>query len=579
MEIYKRILRYFKSSIFLIIIAFICVLVVSATTTASAWLVKPLLDDIFMDKNADMLTFVPLLIMLVYFTKGVAEYFHSTIMRTLGHKAIMDVRNDLYNSYLGLSAKFFADNSTGTLMSRITNDVFLLQQALPATISLAKQSVTLIGLLSLAFYRDTQLAIISCFVFPLAIWPALKISRKIRKFSKKGQEKMGDLSSILQETFTGIRIVKAFVMEEYEKMRFANENNKFYKIYKKIIKVDALTSPLMELIGSTGIAAVIFYGGSKVISGDSTPGTFFSFLAAILMMYEPVKKMSKNNNALQQAMSAAIRVFEVIDAKPDIVDKESATDKFSFNDEVKFDNISFSYVPEEKILDGINFSVKKGEVAAFVGSSGAGKTTLINLIPRFYDVTGGGILIDGTDVSDIKINTLRENIGMVTQDTFLFNDTIKNNIAYGKAEVDEKGIIEAARAANAHEFIMNFPDGYDTVIGERGVKISGGQRQRLAIARAIWKNPPILILDEATSALDTESEFLVQQALTNLIKDRTTFVIAHRLSTIQNADTIYVLDGGHVVESGKHDDLLESSSIYKKLYEMQFTNNGAQPQE
>ncbi|MFC1856288.1 lipid A export permease/ATP-binding protein MsbA [Thermodesulfobacteriota bacterium] len=567
---FKRILQYFRPYLFRIIAAIFFVIIVAATTGASAYLVEPLLDDIFINKDASMLQLIPLLIILIFFLKGVAEYMNAFIMRTLGQEIIMNIRNELYENYLKLSAGFFADNSTGNLMSRITNDVFMMQQALPATVSIFKQSITVLGLMAVAFYRDPILAFIACFVFPLSIWPAIRISKKIRKFSKRGQEKMGDLSSILQETFTGIRIVKAFVMEEYEKKRFNDENFKFYKIFKKIIKVDAITSPLMELIGSVGVAAVIFYGGSLVVKGESTPGTFFSFLTALLMMYQPIKKISKNNNAIQQALAAASRVFEIIDKDPEIVEKKDATSELTFNGSVEFNNVQFSYAKDGNVLDGISFSVNKGKVIAFVGSSGAGKTTLVNLLPRFYDVTGGSITIDGVNIKDVTLNALRQQIGMVTQDTFLFNDTIKNNIAYGRTEIDESKIIEAARAANAHEFIMGFEDGYDTVIGERGVKISGGQRQRLAIARAIWKNPPILILDEATSALDTESEYLVQQALMNLIKDRTTFVIAHRLSTIQNADMIYVLDAGKIVESGKHDELLENSQVYKKLYNMQF---------
>ena len=570
MDIFKRILNYFKPYISQIILTLILVLIVAAATGASAWLVKPLLDDIFINKDAKMLKLIPLLVIAVYFIKGVAEFFHAYIMRSLGQKIIMTIRNELYESVLNLSAKFFTDNSTGVLMSRITNDVLLMQQALPATVTIFKQIVTVIGLVVVAFYRDATLAFIACFVFPISVWPAIKISRKIRKHSRKGQEKMGDLSSILQETFSGIRIVKAFVMEEYEKRRFAEENFKFYKIFKRMIKADAMTSPLMELIGSVGVAAVMFYGGSLVVSGKSTPGTFFSFLTAILMMYQPIKKISNNNNSIQQALAAAGRIFEIIDKEPEIVEKPDALNHFDFKDKVVFKNVQFSYDAESNVLDGIDFTVEKGEVVAFVGSSGAGKTSLVNLLPRFYDVTDGAIYIDSTNLRDVKLRTLREMIGMVTQDTFLFNDTIKNNIAYGNTDVDDTKIIEAARAANAHEFIMTFPDGYDTVIGERGVKISGGQRQRLAIARAIWKNSPILILDEATSALDTESEYLVQQALKNLIKDRTTFVIAHRLSTIQNADKIYVLESGKIVESGKHEELLENSNVYKKLYDMQF---------
>lgn len=573
MTTYQRILQYFKPHVSKIAISIVFMVLTASATAAAAWLVKPLLDDIFINKNTKMLTLIPVLVMAVYFVKGLFEYLHVYIMRSLGQEIIMTIRNELYETYLNLSVKYFSDNATGVLMSRITNDVYLMQQALPSTVTIMKQSITVIGLVAIAFYRDFTLAFIAMFVFPLSMWPVIRFSKKLRKFSKSGQEKMGELTSILQETFSGVRIVKAFAMEDYEKGRFNQETYRFYKIFKKIIKVDAMTTPMMEFIGAIGVAAVIYYGGYNVIRGTHTPGTFFSFMSALLMIYQPIKSMSKENNAIQQAITAAKRVFEVIDTKPEIVDKPDATELRSFDSRIDFKHVRFGYSDDSRIFADLDFGVKKGEVIAFVGSSGAGKTTLVNLLPRFYDVSGGAILIDGKDIRDLKLKSLREKIGMVTQDTFLFNDSIKNNIAYGKSQMDEMLIIEAARAANAHEFIMNFPEGYNSVIGERGVKISGGQRQRLAIARAILKNPPILILDEATSALDTESEYLVQQALTNLIKDRTTFVIAHRLSTVQNADKIYVIDNGGIAECGKHEELLRSSTIYKKLYDMQFKNN------
>ncbi len=575
MSTYKRTTKYFKPYIPKILLALTFMLIVGAATAMAAYLVKPLLDDIFTNGDENMLRLLPMMILGVFFVKGLFQYLQVVIMRSIGQEVIMKIRNELYERYLSLSVRYFSDNATGVLMSRITNDVMLMQQALPATVSIIGQAITVIGLAVVAFYRDATLAFIAFFVFPISIMPVVKFGKKLRRYSKSGQEKMGDLSTILQETFSGVRIVKAFAMEDYEKERFGKENHRYYRIFKKIIKVDAMTTPVMEFIGALGIVAVIYYGGMRVIESHQTPdtpyttGTFFSFITALIMMYEPIKKMSKVNNSIQQALAAAGRVFEVIDTKPEITDKENALGEFSFADNIAFKDVRFSYEPGEEVLTGTNFVVPKGEVAAFVGSSGAGKTTLVNLIPRFYDVISGAILIDNVDIRDMKVKTLRSEIGMVTQDTFLFNDTIRNNIAYG-VPVDENAVIAAANAANAHKFIMEFPDGYNTMIGERGVKISGGQRQRLAIARALLKNPPILILDEATSALDTESEYLVQQALSNLIKDRTTFVIAHRLSTVQNADTIYVLDRGKIVESGKHDELLANSTIYKKLYDMQF---------
>ncbi|MBI5747911.1 MAG: ABC transporter ATP-binding protein [Nitrospinae bacterium] len=389
--------------------------------------------------------------------------------------------------------------------------------------------------------------------------------------SRKNQEKMADLNIILQETFTGNKIVKAFGMEEYENKKFMNENRNLYDISMKETKRHEMVSPLMEMFGAVGTGVVIWYGGYQVISGATTPGTFFSFMTALIMLYDPIKKLSTMNNVVQQSMAAAERVFETLDTKVEITDNDRAVDIREFKDRISFNDVWFQYNSNNgMVIKGINLIIKKGEVVALVGSSGAGKSTLVDMIPRFHDVTKGSINIDNHDIRNITLNSLRRQIGVVTQETILFNDTVKNNISYGRVDAGMNDIHKAAESAYAHDFIMEMPSGYDTVIGERGVKLSGGQRQRLSIARAILKNPAILILDEATSSLDSESEKMVQQALENLMKDRTTFVIAHRLSTVLNAGRIVVIDDGRIAETGRHDELLAHGGIYKKLYEMQF---------
>jgi len=460
-------------------------------------------------------------------------------------------------------------------MSRITNDVTSIQHAVSeAVTSLLKDTFTLIFLVFVIFYRDWQLAIIAMFVFPLTIYPIAKFGEKMRRNATKTQVTMAGLTTLLQETISGTRIVKAFCMEAYENMRFARENEKLMRLALKSVSINAISSPFMEFLGGIGIAAIIFYGGYQVIHGSSTPGTFFSFLTALIMLYEPVKRLTNVNNTIQKGIAGAQRVFHILDLVPDILDREHAVDLPRIVEKIEIRNVSFSY-NATPVLRNINLTIRAGEVIAFVGMSGGGKTTLVNLIPRFYDVSDGQILIDGHDIRDVTLLSLRRQIGIVTQQTILFNDTVRNNISYGSRDCSEKEIIEAARAANAHEFIQNLPEQYDTVIGEQGTRLSGGERQRISIARALLKNAPILILDEATSSLDTEAEMEVQDALERLMKGRTTLVIAHRLSTIRTADRIVVLVRGEIVEEGSHDTLLARQGEYCKLHQLQFKENKA----
>lgn len=576
MKIFKRLLKLAKPHTVKFILAMLCMLIVGAATSSLAFLVKPALDEIFVDKNAEMLMLIPAAIVVIYLLKGACSYGQTVLMSFIGQRVVTDLRGELYNHIQRQALSFFTKNPTGILMSRITNDVSLIQGAVSeAVTSLFKDSFTLIGLTFVIFYRDWKLAIVAMFVFPLTIYPIAKFGKKMRTIATSTQVTMGSLTTLLQETISGTRIVKAFGMEDYENGRFGKENERLFKLTMKAISVRAISSPFMEFLGGIGIAAIVLYGGHQVIKGTSTPGTFFSFLTALILLYEPVKRLTNVNNTIQQGISAAIRVFSVMDMVPEIKDKKDAVNLPPISGSIDIRNVSFSY-DEIPVLKNIDIRVKAGETIAFVGMSGGGKTTLVNLIPRFYDVTEGEILIDGRDIRDATLKSLRDQIGIVTQQTILFNDTVRNNIAYGDIEKTEEDIIKAARAANARDFIVNLQDGYDTIIGEQGAKLSGGERQRISIARALLKDAPILILDEATSSLDTEAEIEVQDALENLMKGRTTLVIAHRLSTIRNADRILVIVNGEIIEEGNHESLLAKEGEYFKLYNMQFKKESSE---
>lgn len=570
MTTFKRLLKLARPHLVKFILAMICMLIVGALTSSVAFLVKPALDDVFIKQNSVMLKWIPLAVIALYLLKGICTYLQTILMSYIGQRVIADLRNSLYRQIQKQSLAFFTQHPTGLLMSRITNDVASVQGAVSEAItSLLRDSATLVFLVMIVFYRDWQLAIVGMLVFPLTIYPIAKVGDKMRKVAARTQVTMGSLTALLQETIAGTRIVKAFGREDYENDRFANNNEKLFKLTLKSVAINAISSPFMEFLGGIGIAAIIFYGGNQVINGRSTPGTFFSFLAALLMLYEPIKRLTNVNNIIQQGIAGAERVFSIIDADPDIKDKQGALTLPDIARCIELKDVSFRY-EETPVLKNVNLTIKAGEVIAFVGMSGGGKTTLVNLIPRFYDVTAGQILIDGFDLRDVTIASLRRQMAMVTQQTILFNDTVRSNIAYGDLEKGEADIIRAARAANAHDFIVGLPQGYDTVIGEQGTKLSGGEKQRLSIARALLKDAPILILDEATSSLDTEAEMEVQGALDNLMQGRTTLVIAHRLSTVRHADRIVVLVGGEIVEEGGHEALLAKKGEYYKLYTRQF---------
>jgi len=572
--LYKRLLQFVKPYRAKLVLSMICMVFVAISTAGAAWLVQPAMDKIFVDKDMRMLFLIPMVIVGLYLLKGIFYYGQAYLMSFVGQRIVADLREKLYHHLQYLSLSFFTKTPTGILISRLTNDVTLIQGAVSSAITtVLRDSFTIIALTVVVFYRDWKLACIAFIILPLAAIPIVKFGKKLRKFSIKGQIRMGFITSLLQETISGNRIVKAFTMEDYEYRRFSAENDRFFKVLMKRQKIRALSSPVVEALGGLGIAGIVLVGGYGVIQGNSTPGTFGSFLAALLLLYKPIKSLSTVNDIVQGGLAAGSRVFELMDTTPDIRDADEAVSLNGISDGIKFEHASFKY-EDKMVLKDINLDVKVGEVLALVGVSGAGKTTLVNLIPRFYDIDEGHITIDERDIRTLTIKSLREHIGIVTQQTILFNDTVRNNIAYGDVTRSEEEIVEAAKAANAHGFIEKLPLGYDTIIGEQGVKLSGGERQRVSIARALLKNAPILILDEATSSLDSESEFQVQTALERLMANRTVFLIAHRLSTIRNAHRILVIDNGRIVEEGTHDELLAMDRIYKRLYQMQFRDDG-----
>ena len=573
MNLYLRLLQFVKPYWVRLAGAMVCMIFVSAASAASAFLVKPVLDDVFFKKDLAMLKLIPLAIVGLFLLKGLFDYGQGYLMSFVGQRIITDLRERIYHHVHSLSLPFFTKNPTGVLMSRILNDVNLVQGAVSDSVTgLLKDIFTILGLVFVVFYRDWQLALIALVVFPIAVYPIVKFGRKLRSYSTRSQMTLADLSTLLLETISGSRIVKAFNMEEYERKRFSKVNEKLFGLMRKSFRVRAVSHPLMETLGGLGIAAIVFYGGYNVIQGTATAGTFFSFLAALLMLYEPVKRLSNVNNSIQQGLAGASRIFEILDTVPEIRNKPGARDLAEIRRGIEFQDVSFKY-EEGWVLKNINLKIQAGEVVAFVGASGGGKTTLVNLVPRFYDVDSGRILIDGADIRELTVESLRGKIAMVTQQTILFNDTVEQNIAYGNIGQPREKIVEAAEAAFAHNFIRNLPEGYQTRIGEQGVKLSGGERQRISIARALLKNAPILILDEATSSLDSESEVEVQKAVEYLMQGRTTLVIAHRLSTIRKADRIVVIAGGQIVEEGTHEELLEKDGEYRKLYLLQFLDN------
>ena len=506
--------------------------------------------------------------------KGVGNYFSTYLMADVGQRLVRDLRNDLFQRMLGQSAGFFARHTTGALMSRMMHDVTRIQQAVTVALGdLLRESITVVGLAFWLCFLDVRLALVAMSCAPLVVYPLVRLGQRVRRNTSRVQEELGRLSHVTAEAFTGHRIVKAFAAERFEGRRFARTAEQVYRITMKVTSTLSMLPPLMEWLGAFAVVGVLWYGSSRIAGGEMTAVDFTAFVAALLYMYGPIKKLSRVNAHLQQAGAAAERVFEMLDARSEVPERPSARPLAPLRSTISFRDVGFAYddTAGDPVLRGVSFDVEAGQVVAVVGLSGAGKTTLVSLLPRFHDVTAGAILIDGVDIRDVTLASLRASIGIVTQDTVLFDDTIAHNIAYASPGADRAMVEAAARAAHAREFIAALPSGYDTRIGERGQRLSGGQRQRIAIARALLKNSPILVLDEATSSLDAESELLVQDALSQLMLNRTAFVIAHRLSTVRRADAIIVLDDGRVREIGRHEELLaDPDSHYARLYAMQF---------
>jgi ATP-binding cassette, subfamily B, bacterial MsbA len=567
---HKRIFDLIKDNRLRLFLAMLCMLVMAAATSATAFLVKPVLDDIFFNKNVRMLTLIPVAVIVIYLLRGFGMYGQEYLMSYVGQGIVRRLRDMLYDHIQDLPLSFFHAEKTGVLMSRITNDVNIIKSMVSTAVtSVLRDCFTVIGLTGVIFYRDWKLALYAIIILPVAFLPIVQFGRRVRRVSTGCQESMAELNSFLHETFSGNKIVKAFGMESYEKQRFHEKTLNLFRLEMKAVIARSLSSPVMECLAGLGIAFIIWYGGYRVISGESTAGTFFSFMAAVLMLYDPVRKLSSLNNSIQEGLAAADRAFDIIEKQSDIQETDHPVEIPFCPHAVSFENVGFRY-DDTHVLKSINLTVNAGEILAMVGMSGGGKTTLVNLIPRFYDVTEGVIRVDETDIRKASLKSLREQIAIVTQEPILFNDTIGNNIAYGNTLAPFSDIVSAAKAAFAYDFIERLPRQFDTSIGELGSRLSGGEKQRLCIARALLKNAPILILDEATSSLDSESEMLVQKALENLMKGRTTFVIAHRLSTIGYADRIIVIVNGQIIEQGSHDDLMARQGEYHKLYEMQF---------
>jgi subfamily B ATP-binding cassette protein MsbA len=568
---HKNLLAMISDSKFILLLAMICMMVEASGTSAAAYLIKPALDDVFINKDKLMLKLIPFAIFIVYLLRSLAMFGQEYLMSFVGQNIIRRLRNRLYDRIQDLPLSFFHKERTGVLMSRVTNDVNIVKSMVSTVVTGSlRDAFTILGLTVVIFYQIWELAVVAFLVLPAAFYPIVIFGRRVRRTSTGCQKAMADISSFLHETFAGNKIVKAFGMEPYEKKRFSEKTRKLLRLELKEVKYKAISSPINLFLGGIAVAAIIYYGGLRVVQGVYTPGTFLSFVAAVILLYKPIKELSKLNNALQQGLAATDRVYDILERESDILEIPKPLTIKAGSHRVSFEKVFFKY-DEELVLKDVNLDVRPGEILALVGMSGGGKTSLVNLIPRFYDVSHGAIFIDGINIRDASLASLRNQIAIVTQEPILFDDTVKNNIAYGRQAASDNEIQAAAKAAYAYDFIQSFPDKFDTRIGELGTRLSGGEKQRICIARALLKDAPILILDEATSSLDSESEMWVQRALENLMKGRTTFVIAHRLSTVNKAHRIIVLVDGEIVEEGNHDALIARQGEYYKLHQMQFS--------
>ena len=579
--IVKRILKdYIYQHKVKLLVSFFCMALIAAATAGNAWLMQPVLDEIFINKNQKLIFIIPIIVFLIALTKGIASYFQSILMSFVGYKMVAQIQKDMFENLIRCDLSYFNQTNSGTLVSRFISDVGSISRGIHNVIvNIIKDSLTFIFLIGVMFYHDTKLAVISLFIFPLAIYPISRIGKRLRKISKNTQVGFGLLTSKLAESIGSIKTIKSFNNETHETQKISKEIDNIFNLTFKSTKVNSISRPLMETLGGLAIAIIIFIGGSQVIMEQTTPGTFFSFLTALLMAYQPVKSLATLNATLQIAMASAERIFEILDEKPQIKNLERTEDhKFKSikSQNLKISNLSFKYNSSEKlILKDINLEILDGEKIAIVGYSGAGKTTLMNLLPRFFDPNKGQITIGGINIKNLSLEFLRNHFSLVSQDIVLFDQTLQYNVSYGKDRVLKKDIELACRKANCYEFINKFPNKLNQQIGEDGTKLSGGQKQRVAIARAFLKNAPFLLLDEATSSLDSKSESRINKSLDSLMNNRTTLVIAHRLSTIINADRIVILHNGRVADIGTHKNLLKKSGIYKDLYELQFKNKNA----
>lgn len=570
----KRSIGYFSPYKLRVTIAVIAMLFYAPIAPALGWLTKFVTDDVLMNKNMEMLKLCIAGLVVLIVLKGIFQFLQVYVMNSTGILVLRDMRRDLYDKIIRLPMPFFAESEIGMLMSRIVNDVVAVRQSLPSIIMFVRQIFTLIGLIGTVIYLDAYLAFWSLVVMPIALYPIVFFGKKVRKYGRKMQNELSGVNVALEESFSGVKVIKTFGTEVREALKFKVENEGMTKVIIRQIFYSESSSRVMDLVSAGAGATVLWVGGSRVIEGIMTPGELTAFLVCLIQLYEPIKKINMSNHQIQSGLAGAERVFDIFDS-PEIQIEEEGTKVYdgSFK-ELTFENVHFQYPAAPKpALDGISLTIREGQRVAVVGPSGGGKTTLVNMIPRFYDAQAGTIRLNGTPLEDYTLGSLRLGLGLVSQDTFLFNESVRENIAYSRTEFEQSEVEEAAHGAFAHEFIMEMPHGYDTVVGEGGVKISGGQKQRLTIARAIMKDPSLLILDEATSALDTESERVVQKALENLMQGRTSIVIAHRLSTILSADVIVVMEKGRILSTGTHRELLASCPLYQRLYKMQFDDS------